>query len=98
MWQATQFRDTNAINDGVVVALNLTVRGYFRPDFYGLIRKKKLHSLLHDHIVSRCMFFNGGVNGGLKFGSRFFREESALLRTPWNYHHGGGIQIDNMIL
>lgn len=29
MWQATQFRDTNAINDGVAMALNSTVRRYW---------------------------------------------------------------------
>lgn len=32
MWQATQFRDTNAINDGVAMALNSTERRYLRPE------------------------------------------------------------------
>lgn len=66
------------------MALNLTVRGYFRPDFYGLMWKKKLHSLLHDHIVSRCMFLTGASTGASNSTPGFSAERAPyfeLLRT-----------------
>ena len=88
MWQATQFRDTNAINGYVAVALNLTVRRYFKPEL-----ERRSFNFSYMTILRAAEFF---FTGGFKFGARFFREESAFLRTPSNYHHGGGIQNDNM--
>ena len=88
MWQATQFRDTNAINDGVAMALNSTVRRYFRPE----LERRSLNFSYMTKLRAAEFF----LTGGFKFGARVFREESALLRTRSNYHHGGGIQNDNM--
>ena len=84
---SVQREDTNAINDGVAMALNSTVRRYFRPEL-----GRRTFNFSYMTTLRAAEFFYRGF----KFGARVFREESALLRTPSNYHHGGGIQNDNM--
>lgn len=63
VWQATQFRDTNAINDGVAMALNSTVRRY-------RVRKTKLKFLLHGRIASRWVFLPGASNSAPGFSAK----------------------------
>ena len=66
MWQATQFRDTNAINDGVAMALNSTVRRYFRPE----LERRSLNFSYMTKLPAAEFFWPGASNSAPGFSAK----------------------------